>query len=338
MRTSHGNEAFRIIAKPKNKFRRTAGIYFFALTIAYAANPAIKGIMSESTEKKSVPRVSVLLPVYNTREDHLREALESVLGQTYGDFEVLVVDDASTDENVGRVVRSYDDPRIRFSVNAKNLGISKTRNLLMEMARGEYLAVMDHDDIALPRRFEMEVAYLDAHPEVGVVSSQVEFFGDKTGVEPQPIEDADIRLGLVHACVLSHSATMIRKRVLTENSIWYEEEFSPAEDYALWCRLLPHTRFHNLPEVLVRYRFHAGNTSLTQKERIRRAHLAIVGFAEAENPALHNLYRELATHTTKVKLFGCIPFLKIVSKGRRSRCSVFGIPLYRSKRYSKLDA
>ena len=289
----------------------------------------------QSAEGAAMPRVSVLLPVYNTKEDHLREAIDSILGQTFGDFELLIVNDASPDPNVERVVQSYADNRIRYAANPVNLGISGTRNRLLDMAKGAYLAIMDHDDISLPQRFEKEVAYLDAHPDVGVVSCFPELFQDRTGVERMPVEDADIRVALVTNCALFHSASMIRKNVLAEHGIRYEEAFSPAEDYALWCRLIPHTRFHNLPEVLFRYRFHSSNTSLTQRERMLRGGLAVRCLVKAEYPALYAMYEQTATYVTRVKLFGCIPFLKIVQKGERRTCFMFGIPLYRAKTHSR---
>ena len=120
-----------------------------------------------------MPRVSVLLPVYNTRPEHLREAIDSILAQTFADFELLILNDCSTNTDVEEVVKSYTDPRIVYAVNERNLGISPSRNRLLDMAQGEYLAVMDHDDISLPERFEKQVAFLDAHPDVGIVGCQV---------------------------------------------------------------------------------------------------------------------------------------------------------------------
>lgn len=283
----------------------------------------------------NTPKISVLLPVYNTKEPYLREAVDSILVQTLADFELIIVNDASTDANVEKVVQTYTDPRIRYYRNAENTGISRTRNRLIELARGEYLAVMDHDDVSLPQRFEKEAAYLDAHPEVGVVSCHVELFQGKTGFERMPAEDAEIRLALVTVCALVHPASMIRKSVLIETNIRYEDAFSPAEDYALWCRLIPHTKFHNVPEVLFRYRFHDLNTSSVQSERILRAGLAVRCFVKADYPALYALFMETRTHITKVKLFGFLPFLKIVAKGNRRTCFLFGIPLFRSKTYSE---
>ena len=97
-------------------------------------------------------KISVLMPVYNTDEKFLRQAIESILGQTYQDFEFLIVNDCSTDVRVEEVVLSYKDKRIKYSVNSQNLGISGTRNKLISQAKGEYFAVMDHDDVSLPER------------------------------------------------------------------------------------------------------------------------------------------------------------------------------------------
>ena len=111
-----------------------------------------------------MPKVSVLMPVYNTRPEHLREAVQSVLSQTFTDFELLILNDGSTVQGLEEVVRSFHDPRIVYAENERNLGISRTRNRLMDMARGEYFAVMDHDDVSLPERLEKQTAFLDAHP------------------------------------------------------------------------------------------------------------------------------------------------------------------------------
>ena len=123
-----------------------------------------------------MPEVSVLLPVYNTPEDFLRQAVESILNQTFQDFELLIVNDASTTD-VEKVIRSYSDSRIKYFKNKTNLGISGTRNILLDKAQGKYLAVMDHDDISLPERLAREVDFLDCHPNIGVVSCRAKVKG-----------------------------------------------------------------------------------------------------------------------------------------------------------------
>ena len=106
-----------------------------------------------------MPEVSVLLPVYNTPEDFLRQAVESILNQTFQDFELLIVNDASTTD-VEKVIRSYSDSRIKYFKNKTNLGISGTRNILLDKAQGKYLAVMDHDDISLPERLALSLIHI----------------------------------------------------------------------------------------------------------------------------------------------------------------------------------
>lgn len=285
-----------------------------------------------------LPKVSILIPLYNTREDHLRDAVDSILNQTFTDFELVIVDDGSTDPHIMQTIRSYDDTRIRFFVNPKNLGISSTRNRLLDLARGEYLAIMDHDDVSLPDRLQKQVAYLDANPQVGVLSCFAEYFQDRHGVWCYPVEDEDIRQALMLESVVIHSAAMLRKRVLVENGIHYEERFSPAEDYALWCSLISCTRFHNLPEVLLRYRWHATNCSVLQNEKMERAKLLVLNFARSNHPALFGMVRENVVRTTRIKLFGCIPLMKIVKQIDTTEYFMFGLPFARARRSYRFDS
>lgn len=284
-----------------------------------------------------MPKISVLFPTYNTKEEYLREAIESVLRQTFADFEFIILDDCSPDPNVEKVVKSYADPRIRFYKNEQNMGISKTRNKLIELARGEYLAVMDHDDVSLPERFEKEASYLDANPDVGLVSCQAERFPHGELMK-NPENDKEIKLAMMYDCPIIHSACMIRKSVLVDNNIRYEEEFSPSEDYALYVRLMKVTKFHNLPEVLFRYRWHTTNTSITQADKMERATFALQSILKTENPALYNEFLLRATHTARVRLFGFVPFLKVVSRGYRTKVYLFEKLLLLSfKRSAKLQ-
>lgn len=292
--------------------------------------------MTTTANAGDTPKVSVLVPVYNTPVQYLREAVDSILGQTFADFELIIVNDASTDEKVEETVRGYADPRIRYFVNPVNLGISGTRNRLLDLARGDYLAIMDHDDVSFPERLRKEVEYLDANPDVGVVSCVAEVTNDKATELRFPVDDADIRLALFENNVIVHSACMFRKSALEAHGIRYEAEYTPAEDYAICCRLVPHTRLHNLPDTLLRYRNHESNTSRLQREQSERMRLAVRNRYIADNPALYNTYCARARHVTQIKLFGFIPFLKIMKRGRRTICTLFGIPLYRSKRHSDL--
>lgn len=257
-----------------------------------------------------MPRVSILLPVYKPKKEYLIECIESILNQTFGDFELLILDDCPEDKLSEEIIRSYKDKRINYFRNERNLGISKTRNKLIEMANSEYLAVMDHDDVCLQKRLELEVDYLDKHPEIGVVSANSNFIINGF-ITNHPENDKDIKLSLMNNCFIEHPASMIRKSVLIENNIRYEEEFSPAEDYALWCRLIKFTNFHNLPDVLLNYRDHKDNTSHKKAKDIGNATLAIRAFVEIDNPALYREFTFKSTIVTKVKLFGIFPIIWI---------------------------
>lgn len=282
-----------------------------------------------------MPKVSVLFPVYNTKEEYLRAAMESILNQTFKDFEFLIINDASSDENVEKVVKSYTDQRIRYFLNEQNLGISKTRNKLMDLAQGEYFAVMDHDDVSMPERLAKQVEFLDTHLDVGVLSGQYEKLPSGK-LAQKPIHDREIKLALMRDCAILHSASILRKSVMKEYGVQYEEEFSPAEDYALWCRLSPHTKFHNLPDILLQYREHAENTSKIQNKKMEEATLAIYAFLQAENPALYNLFLLKTTRTTRYRLWG-LTIVKAVTYKNQTQVLLFGrVPLFSAKQSVKL--
>ena len=278
-----------------------------------------------------MPKISVLLPIYNTKEEHLRECINSILNQTEKDFELLVLNDSPDNLTLDSIVASFNDKRIKYLKNEKNMGITPSRNKLVDLAKGEYLAIIDHDDICVLDRFEKEASYLDAHPDVGVVSGQTETFGGKHCISNNPIKDEDIRLGLMSRCVLWHPASMIRKSVLTENNIRYEEQFSPAEDLGLWCRLIPYTHFHNLEDIVLKYRDHPSNTTKVQNNKRIAAVCRLTGIVKTQNPALYEEFLLRATHVKHINLFGVIPFMRIVQKQEWTKYYLFGRILLWSK-------
>ena len=262
-----------------------------------------------------VAKVSVLMPVYNTDGNILRQTIESILSQTFTDFEFLIVNDCSTDENVEKIVLEYQqkDNRIKYFMNEKNLGISGTRNKLIDLSQGEYLAVMDHDDISLPNRFEKQVEFLDKNLDVGVVASWYEEF-PKTKIVKYPTNDFDIKVNLMQNCALLHPASMIRKSVLTRNNLKYEADFSPAEDYCLWIRLIKLTKFANIPEILFKYRVHGNNESIKQNTKMLNRTYFINKIIKKELPDLLELSNNILGTTKYIKLFKIIPFLKITER------------------------
>lgn len=261
-----------------------------------------------------MPRVSVLTPIYNTNPQHLREMIESILSQTYTDFEFLILNDSPQNTEIEEIVKSYQDKRIRYSKNEQNMGITPSRNKLLKMARGEYIAIFDHDDISVPTRLAQQVAYLDANPHVGVVSGWLQYFGNSDSILKNPEHDTEIKIKLTENCSVAHTAAMIRKSVLTDNNIEYEEYYTPAEDYRLWARLMDVTHFYNIPGVLVKYRWLADNTTNKQAEKMYFASESIKLQIRNKYPAFWTMFNKLSDSNRtiiRLRLFGVIPVLKI---------------------------
>ncbi len=287
------------------------------------------------------PLVSVLMPIYNTNESHLREAIESILRQSFEDFEFLILNDSPENLFLDEIVASYADKRIIYFKNEENLGITPSRNKLITLAKGEYIAVMDHDDISLPKRLAQQVRKMDENPNLGVVSNLV---NTMQGTELYfPEHDSDIKALLMETCALVHPTSMIRKSVLLNNNIMYEEEYSPAEDYRLWCKLIGITEFYNIQEVLFIYRDHEENTSSKQKEKMQNATSEIHKHVRKEHFPLYyyhistcnkasSRFLPKAKRLYKVKLFSCIPFLFIEKNNDVLYFKLFGIiPLFSIK-------
>ena len=211
------------------------------------------------------PKVTVFIPVHN-REDYICVAVNSILAQTFENFELVVVDDGSTDRTV-EVLESYSDPRLRIGRNPGNLGIPATRNHGLDLARGEYIALLDSDDHAYPRRLERQVKYLDANPDITQVGSWCSFM-DSHGnmldkVRRQPLKPEDIHAHLLFHCPVINRTVMARTGSL--RGLGYDTDFPRCQDYDMHCRLV--TSGHllaNLPEILVCGREHPGRfTGLT---------------------------------------------------------------------------
>ena len=206
--------------------------------------------------KDATPAISVVMPVYNARA-YVAEAIESVLQQTCGDFELVVIDDGSTDDTRSIVLR-FRDPRVVVATNVQNLGVVASLAKGLAVCRGHFIARMDADDISEPERFAKQLDYLKSHPDVDIVGGAISYFGDikrPTSVV-FPAEHEDIRAALLFYCSLAHPALMFRHTLVERNLLQYSEEYRHAEDYHLWTGLLQHARAANLPDVLLRYRLH----------------------------------------------------------------------------------
>ncbi|MDH4185749.1 MAG: glycosyltransferase [Nitrospira sp.] len=229
-------------------------------------------------------------------ESYLDEAMRSVLGQTFTDFECIVVDDGSkdgTDVILDRYQRQ--DSRICLSRSDGN-GLSHALNYGLKLARGTYVARMDADDVSLAGRLAAQVQLMEARPEVGVCGTWIKTFGMGLGeVRRYPTDDATIRSWLLFESVLAHPSVMIRRDLFASAGLVYDTAMLHAEDYDLWVRASQHTQLANVPEVLVRYRLHQQQvvrrheaTKRDTARRIRRCQIERLGIAPtADEESLH---------------------------------------------------
>lgn len=205
--------------------------------------------------KSGSPKVTVLMPVYNA-EKHLNEAIDSILNQTFTDYEFLIINDGSTD-NSKNIILSYQDPRIRLVENNLNIGLTKSLNKGIDLSTGTYIARMDCDDISLPDRLQKQVAYMDANPDIDICGTWFRYFGntgERTVFLPENHED--IKCGLLFYTTMAHPSIIIRKKKLLENNLYYDPAYISAQDYELWVRSLKYLRYHNIGETLLLYRLH----------------------------------------------------------------------------------
>lgn len=211
------------------------------------------------------PLVSVIMPVHNA-EKYVGEAIESILNQTFRDFEFLIFDDGSKD-NSANIIKEYatKDTRIVFYNYKENTGYLKHLNEGIDKAKGKYIARMDADDISLPERFDKQVKFMEQNEDVGVCGTwftTFEHYIENTmTIMKQPEHDSDLKIAIFYSCPFGHPTVMAKTTLLKQNK--YDANFYPAEDYELWSRLIPITKFYNIQENLLFYRHHETNISKT---------------------------------------------------------------------------
>lgn len=205
------------------------------------------------------PFVSVVLPAYNAGP-YIAEAIQSILNQTYTNFELIVVNDCSTDTTEEQIL-AITDSRIRYIKNAQNSGLIYNLNLGFSLAKGKYIVRMDADDISLPTRIATQVAYMETNTFVGICGTWFESFGSQEQVAQYEEENDAIKLRMLYQCHFCHPTVIIRKSVVDEHKLTYDKAFIHAEDYELWGRMAFFTGFGNIGEVLLKYRVHGENVS-----------------------------------------------------------------------------
>lgn len=228
------------------------------------------------------PVVSILMPVYNTSR-YLREAVDSILSQTFSDFELIVLNDCSPD-NAEEILDEYKDPRIVRYLGKENVGLANVLNIGMLMAKGKYIARMDSDDLSTPNRLEVQVDYLEQHPDIDLCSCGMTLFGAKDGKWVRESDPDKVKISALFFSPILHASSVWRKESFEGMGLRFEQEMVPAEDYDLWCRALAKgLRMVNIPDCMYLYRIHANQAT----ENTGRTFLREV---EVRNRFLHAIY------------------------------------------------
>ena len=221
-----------------------------------------------------IPKIGVVMPVYNA-EKYLSQALDSILCQTYQNFEIIAIDDASTDRSL-EILSSYSnkDRRVRIFTNKQNQGVTKTLNYGILMSRSEYIARMDADDVALPERFALQAAFLNKHKDIFIVGSRFDSLSENLERiiwrNDVPVESGEVGSTLLQRCCIGHPTVMMRRRVFEVLGGYSEKpEHYTIEDYEFWLRASKKFKLANLPQFLLKHRVHNQQVS-SQKAEIQK--------------------------------------------------------------------
>ena len=254
-----------------------------------------------SAHSELLPTISVILPVYNGGI-MAAQAAESILTQTFRDFELIIIDDGSVDDTAA-IINNIKDDRIRF-IRQANRGLAATLNRgIFEFARGRYIARQDHDDLSFPIRFEKQVAALNADPELVMVGSAALIYDDYGPTERRinpPLNNLEIHRGLMFANPFVHTSVMMRREiVMLEKGYAVEPERQP-EDFELWSRMLRGRRAANLSEALVVYRERTGSITQTQSfaDRVMQFSAENIAYAAGQTTISKEI-RDIAAYATQ---------------------------------------
>lgn len=214
-----------------------------------------------------MPKISVVMPAYNA-EKYIAEAIESILNQTYRDFEFIIINDGSTDKTE-EIILSYTDDRIVYLKNEKNMGIVYTLNRGLDIAKGEYIARMDADDISLPERFKTQVQFMDKNTDIAVLGTAINIFGEniESSIFANSSNPKKAKAELFLSSSLTHPTVFIRKSILHKYALHYEEEFAGMEDFRLWWKITGCGDIMSLEVPLLNYRKHSTQITASVSEQ-----------------------------------------------------------------------
>lgn len=223
------------------------------------------------------PKVTVLMSVYNG-EKYLHEAINSILNQTFKDFKFLIINDGSTDSSKN-IILSCNDPRIRLLDNEKNMGLTRSLNKGLKVAKGEYIARMDADDISTPDRLEKQVTYMDTHREkalLGGGTMVINSEGNTITCWHYPTEPGLLRWSLLFGNQFIHSTVMLRSTLLRAHKLTYDCTLVYAQDYDLWQKISQFSSVVNLADVVIHRRKHQENISARNTQGQRKTRLMVI--------------------------------------------------------------
>ena len=222
-----------------------------------------KNVMNSNSTS---PAISVIMPTYNTEVSFLRTSVDSILSQTFRDFEFIIIDDGSTNGS-DQYLKSIDDDRVKIIWNSENLGITKSLNIGLKVAKGKYVARMDADDVSLPTRFEKQFIFLEAHPNVIILGSYVKFFGENSTIFGVDIKSQSLyRIRLLFGNPgPDHPTFMMRRETINLHHITYDESLKYSQDYGLLVESSQYGEIAIIPEILVKKRAHGRRITIEHR-------------------------------------------------------------------------
>ena len=274
-------------------------------------------------------KISVVMPAYNADIRYLREAVESILNQSFRDFELIVIDDGSTNETRD-YLSSLSDGRVRLIRNQTNIGVTKSLNIGLRAARGQYIARMDADDLSLPERFEKQLAYMESHPETVMCGSAVQDIGDETRIRRSRIKDMDayrIKTLFYYPGPI-HPTMFIRRSILDAHGIEYDESLLYAQDYAFCAELGKLGNVEILRDVLLKRRIHPSRISRQHYEKQKQCSIrtqkkllhALLDNVTEEEAMLHYRFSYEKRFEGAADFFRCVSwYRKLIRANNRKK-------------------